>query len=208
MTDETIKCWGYSGSGQAGIVGLGAVSETPNPITGAVGVLGLAVGYENNCVILKPDNHVSCFGEGSSWMTGSSSGTDTNTVGSEIKTSVSQNLTGVTQVAVGRAAACAITSGGSVTCWGGSHTGCSGQNCGDLGTGNRTGSIYAVEVPAFAATGPTPGGVTAIAAEEYMFCAIRYGDLFCWGQNMNGSLGVPSVTSSFVTTPVLHENWP
>ena len=209
MGDETIKCWGFSGSAQAGVMGGGgAFSETPNPITGAVGVLGLAVGHENNCVILKPDNHVSCFGKGSNWMTGSSSGTDTNTVGTEIKTSVSQNLTGVTQVAVGRAAACAITATGSVACWGGSHTTCSGQNCGDLGTGNRAGSIYAVEVPAFAATGSTPGGVTDISADEYTFCVVRYGDVYCWGRNLNGQLGIPDVTAGFVTTPVLHESWP
>jgi|GEM_PF-2651928 len=206
MGDETVKCWGYSGNGEAGqAVGVVGI---PTTITGSSGVLGLSVGYQNNCVILKPDNHVSCFGEGDVWVNGSVGPADTTVIGPEIRMNASDQLVGVTQVAVGRGAACAITSTGSVACWGGKHTMCSMQNCGELGTGNRAGSIYAVEVPAFSATGPTPGGVTAIAADEHTFCAIRYGDLFCWGQNSNGSLGIPSVTSSFVTTPVMHRDWP
>ena len=86
---------------------------------------------------------------------------------------------------------------------------CSGaRNCGDLGNSNPGGNTFATEVPAFAATGSTPGGVTDISADEHTFCVVRYGDLFCWGRNLNGQLGLPDVTAEFVTTPVLHESWP
>ena len=81
-----------------------------------------------------------------------------------------------TEIAVGSAHACAITTDTTVRCW--------GYNAyGQLGNGYTYGLSYPAEAIGIS-------GATRIAAGEYHSCAIvTGGEVWCWGYNVYGQLG-------------------
>src|SRR5512140_2120517 len=78
-------------------------------------------------------------------------------------------------VSGGFAHTCAITTSGSVKCWGANEHG-------QLGDGSADDSALPVDV-----TLPAPA--TAIAAGYVHTCAIAGGAAYCWGDNTTGALG-------------------
>lgn len=82
-----------------------------------------------------------------------------------------------TRVVAGRLHSCALTSNGSVRCWG-------YQEVGQLGNGvsGVTERSPAVEVQGL-------GNVTALAAYSDHTCAVSDGGAYCWGSNDFGELG-------------------
>ncbi|MBK9517017.1 MAG: hypothetical protein IPO09_06600 [Anaeromyxobacter sp.] len=85
-------------------------------------------------------------------------------------------------VATGGDQACALTSDGSVQCWG-------ANGSGQLG---RTG----VGGPAPGEVAGLVGGVSAVAVGGRHACAIRGGTVWCWGADDLGQLGDGAATSS------------
>jgi hypothetical protein len=97
-----------------------------------------------------------------------------------VRTAVSGPLLqAVTDLAVGNAAACAVSSG-NVYCWGSNANGMLGANAaGD--------SMFAVQV--VTATGPL-GGVSQVSLGGSHGCAVTTtGKVYCWGSNSSGQLG-------------------
>lgn len=95
------------------------------------------------------------------------------------------------QVATGATHTCALTSAGTVSCWGPSN----GE--GQLGNGSigRDYTTYPSRVVGL------PDSITAITAGEYHTCALASDHtVWCWGLNEEGELGNQSTTSS--GTPV------
>jgi alpha-tubulin suppressor-like RCC1 family protein len=82
------------------------------------------------------------------------------------------------------AAACAITTGGAVWCW--------GDNAGDeLGNGGTTASSVPTPV-----SGLTSGVTSLSVGVNYAVCAIQSGNVWCWGSAGAGALGNGSASST------------
>jgi len=93
-------------------------------------------------------------------------------------------------VAAGNAHTCAVTSAGSVWCWGANWAG-------QLGDGTSTSRLTPVPV----SPRLPPLDVTALAAGDGHTCAVtRAGAVWCWGDNRAGQLGDGTTTTR--PTPV------
>lgn len=97
---------------------------------------------------------------------------------------------GVAQIATGGDHTCALTTGGSVKCWGYDEDG-------QVGAGSqrrhraRPHQVVGLD-----------NGVTAISGGHWHSCAVADGGAACWGYNAYGQLGDGSKTSASVPVPV------
>ena len=104
--------------------------------------------------------------------------------GSQVYTLVvGGELLHVTQIAVGSAHTCAVTTGGGVKCWG-------FNSKGQLGDGTYTARSYPGDVQNLTS------GVSKIFMGAMHTCALQSnGALSCWGQNEGGQLGDSTKTN-------------
>ena len=88
---------------------------------------------------------------------------------------------------------CALSSQGTVSCWG-------MNNAGQLGNASSTNSLFPVQVVGVGGTGFL-SGIVSISAGANSTCALSgSGNVYCWGANNGGQLGNNSTTGS--STPV------
>jgi alpha-tubulin suppressor-like RCC1 family protein len=177
-----VLCWGYNSTGELGD-GKTTNSWAPVPVTGLTsGVTAIAAGGQSTCALTSTGG-VLCWG----WNGDGELG-DGTTSWRSTPVPVTGLASGVTAIAAGGGAMCALTSAGGVFCWGYNRDG-------ELGNGTTTNSSTPVQV-----TGLTRG-VTAIAAEAQHVCALTSaGGVLCWGYNVDGELGNGTTTNS--STPV------
>lgn len=101
-----------------------------------------------------------------------------------------QGLGGVTMVAASGLHACALLSGGTVSCWGANESG-------QLGDGTTTDRSLPVPVAGLS-------NVIDIAVALGSSCALLSGGtVSCWGENAVGQLGIGSKKNQSAPTPVL-----
>jgi alpha-tubulin suppressor-like RCC1 family protein len=163
-------------AGSAGASGC-AGSITPPPAT------KLSGGNLHTCALTSAGG-VKCWGWNRYGQLGNSSNTDSN-----VPVDVTGLTSGVKSVSAGWDHTCALTSGGSVKCWG-------YNEFGELGDGTKNESNVPLDVPAFAS-----GGAVAIASGGAHTCVLTpAGAVKCWGANSRGQLGNGSGTDS--KTPV------
>lgn len=92
-----------------------------------------------------------------------------------------------TQVVTGATHTCALTSAGTVSCWGPDN------GDGELGNGSIGNDYTTYPTPVVG----LPDSITAIAAGQYHTCALASDHtVWCWGHNEQGELGNQSTTSS------------
>ncbi len=176
-----VKCWGNNNYGQ---LGDGSYNQSNIPV--AVygldhGIKEVAAGYGHSCA-LTVAGAVKCWGYNVYGQLGD--GTTTNQL---IPTDVSGLSSGVVAIAAGFYQSCALTTAGTVKCWGSN-----GQS--QLGNGSTIGSSTPVTVSGLS-------GVAAIALGGYHSCAVTTaGAVMCWGYNASGQLGDGTVVTR--STPV------
>ena len=182
-----VQCWGDNtygqlGNGSSGVSssGTGVVSypseAVPVPVTGLDnGATAISVGGVDACAVTA-GGAVQCWGDN----TYGQLGVDPMALAfSAVPVTVPGLTSGVTAVSVGDGAACALTAGGQVTCW-----------------GNAWGFVSQVAGP----WGPVPvaglsRGVTAVSVTGNNGCALTAGNgVVCWGDYVSQGNVYPPVT--------------
>ena len=176
-----LWCWGYNLYGQ---LGDGTITTRLVPTlapTMTSGVTQVSAGNSHTCAIKS--GALYCWGRNTSGQLG-----DGTTSLSSVPTQVTDMDSGVTEVSAGYFHTCAIKSG-ALFCWG-------RNNVGQLGDGNTTNFSVSVPTPVPTMT----SGVTQVSAGYIHTCAIKSGELWCWGYNQYGRLGDGTTSLSSVPT--------
>jgi len=175
-------CWGDNTSGQLGI-GTWSWSRLPSGVSGmSSGATQLSAGFDSTCAVVGT-TAVRCWGMNAQGQLGNRG------VGAYPEpTGVVDFSSGVTDVSAGQTFTCAVTAGGSVSCWGKNHYG-------QLGTGSTVDQLAAV-TPAIAS------GAQRVEAGYFHACAVMAGgNVRCWGRNESGQVGA-GTTNEMELTPV------
>lgn len=178
-----LYCWGQGGFGALGTGSTTAVA-TPTMVAGLGStVTAFSAGQYHSCAVSR--GALYCWGLNGGGQLGIGEGnTDTQLT----PMPVSGLDSGVTDVAAGANHTCAVHNG-EAKCWG------AGGN-GRLGDG----TVTTRHVPAAGVTG-LGTGVTKVSAGSAFSCAVKNGEVWCWGENSAGQLAQGS-TSAGSLVPV------
>jgi len=181
-TGGGVKCWGSNSNGQLGD-GTTTNRSTPVDVAGLTsGVTAITAGEYHTCALMTT-GQVKCWG----WNGSGELGDGTN-ISRSTPVDVSGMGSGVSAVDAGWWYTCALTTNGTVNCWG-------SNSAGGLGDGTTTDRSTPVAVAG------ALSGVTAIAVGLWHTCGLTTGGgVKCWGSNSNGELGDGTTTDR--TTPV------
>jgi alpha-tubulin suppressor-like RCC1 family protein len=150
-------------------VGIGYSTEAPASAK-------LGVGYSHSCAVTAAGG-VRCWGENGFGQLGDGTTTDRSLPVAVRGVGGAGTMTGVKAVAVGDYHTCALTSAGSVACWGDNDFGQLGV---DTGGADKTSPVLV----------PGVAKAVAIAAGGYHACALTAtGAVVCWGWNSKGQIG-------------------
>lgn len=176
-----VRCWGKNSDGQLG-VGTTSTLFTPTVVPGQW--RRVAAGRYATCAVSATDATVSCWGHNvGNWSVPAPAPAllETPTLVPDVGPAI--------DVAVGTDHACAITSDGTVRCWGDTLYG-------RVGVGATTSGV----VPA---TAPQQGGAplhaTRIAVSDHGSIAADLSGLWVWGDDAGNRLGVDPPTT--IATP-------
>jgi alpha-tubulin suppressor-like RCC1 family protein/lysophospholipase L1-like esterase len=178
-----VECWGEAWEPLGGPSHVG--SSTPTLIPGlSRGIAAISVGPDHACAVTTT-RQVQCWGQNALGQLG-----DGTKTASQTPVAVHGLPDDVVAVSAGAQHSCALTSLGSVHCWGNDAYGQLGNNS------------YAEQLVAVAVKG-LPQGVVSISAGGFHTCALTSaGRAYCWGDNGDGELGDGSFTSSPVPVEV------
>jgi alpha-tubulin suppressor-like RCC1 family protein len=168
MSDSTIKCWGYNGSGQ---LGDGTKTDRPLGITvsGLTNATEIAASDDHTCARLN-GGEVWCWGKNNKGQLGNGSTTDSSL---PVKVGGVAAANGVT---VGIEFSCAPLGDGTVKCWGDNTYGQLGDGSGLL----RSGAVAVMGLTS----------ATVVRAGSWHACAFASTNrVYCWGRNNVGQIG-------------------
>lgn len=183
-TAGAVKCWGANAEGQLGD-GTNNASATPVDVDLGSGVTAIAIaaGENHTCVVLDGGG-VKCWGDNTAGQLG-----DNVAPPSDSNTPVTvSGLTNASAVTAGQYHTCALTTDGSVKCWGYNVEG----QLGDNQASSTWRSLVPVQVSGLTS------GVSRISAGLNHTCALVSGGVKCWGKNNTGQLGDNSTTDRLV----------
>jgi alpha-tubulin suppressor-like RCC1 family protein len=165
-----VKCWGFNGYGQLGD-GTTASRAVPVDVVGLTsGVVAVVGGAWHTCA-LTTSGAVRCWGYNGGGTLGDGTTTQRTT-----PVSVAGLDGGVVQISAGGWHTCAVTTAGTVSCWGWNY-------CGQLGDGSTTTRVTPVPM--------TNGvGIRSVTAGSLHTCVVTAsGAAKCVGDNTSGQLG-------------------
>jgi len=163
LSNGEVKCWGKNTSGQLGD-GTKQLQSYPVIVAGLTNAVAISAGGEHTCAILK-DGKAKCWGKNLDGRVGD--GSNTRLILSPI------DVAGLTDslvlISAGYEHTCAVTSPGSIKCWGKNDMG----QVGDDTTRNRK---IATDVIAL------DSGIKSVSTGYATSCvATEYKNVLCWG---------------------------
>ncbi len=179
-----LYCWGNNAHGMLADDGL-EMSSLPVPIEGMGEVRQVALGTSHGCA-LNEEGEVYCWGRNEQGQLGL--GPDLPPVVWE-PTRV-EGLEGVEQVQVGAEYGCALTEGGEIYCWG---TTVQGQVGADI-----FGELYADRPRQVSVEEDGESKQAKALAVGFDHACALFGErrqLYCWGRNRYGQLGLSDLDS-------------
>lgn len=179
-------CWGDDAFGQ---VGNGAASSSQTPVqvlgVGGTGVLadvaGIDAGLFHTCAATR-DGSAFCWGVDSAGQLGNGAGGASETPTQVVGVGGAGVLANVTQIGVGDSHSCAVTSDGSVFCWG-------SDGSGQLGNGAGGSSQTPIRVVGVGGTGFLEHVSRIAVGPGYSCAGTGSGSVYCWGSDAAGQLG-------------------
>lgn len=177
----TVACWGDNAHGAVGD-GTTARRSSPTDVAGLSGVTELSAGLAAACAILG-DRTVRCWGDNREGQLGDE--------GPATAPVPWPGASDAASVAVGREHTCVLAAGGQVRCRGSNEQ---GQLASRVGLGDPDSrhqqSQTAIE------------GAVALSAGDFFTCArLSSGELRCWGDHREGSIGVGRVRTQRFREP-------
>jgi alpha-tubulin suppressor-like RCC1 family protein len=181
-----VLCWGDNFQGELGD-GTTTNRSMPVAVSGLTsGVTAIAAGFEFTCAVTSGGGVV-CWGFNNDGQLGNNT-TTSNKTPVAVVDSNGVAITAATAITAGASHACAVTSSGTVLCWG-----LNGQ--GQLGDNTTTSRSTALAVAGNWANVT----VTAVTASGLHTCALTGGGtVLCWGDNFYGQLGDGTTTNRLV----------
>jgi cysteine-rich repeat protein len=212
--DGQLRCWGDNTYGQLGYASLGlpnvGATFTPAVFDRTVSIKGavsqLALGVEHTCA-LTVDGAVYCWGRNDAGQLGYGHTEDLGDEPGEAPIDVGpvQLPTSALSVAAGSSHTCALLDDGELHCWGDGSRGQLGIGDGfdgDIGAGLDP-YPRAVDGPPLETLGMAPRSVQ-IGVGAFGCVTDPADDVYCWGANECGQLGIGSdVDAPAMTGPAL-----
>lgn len=200
-SEHKAYCWGSGGSGQLGTTNYSNSSVPVAVSTGGVltglTILSISTGLNHTCVIAS-NNKPYCWGTDLGGQLGNDMWLIPVTQPTPVAVQTTGLLSGKTVSALsvtGAYHSCVIASDLKAYCWGDNLHGALGSNLGAVPMGYPD-DVYVAGV----LSGKT---MKAIATGQYNTCAIASDDkAYCWGDNVNGTIGNNTINSSNVPRAV------
>ncbi len=165
LADQTVACWG-SNSGRLGDTTT-TTRSAPVAMDGITGAIDVGAGWGHSCVALTGGG-VRCAGTYNNWGQLGDGTTMTRLSPVDVL-----DLSNAVALGIGSYHSCAITSAGTVRCWGNNQTGA-------LGIGTTDDSVHGMPVDV-----PGLSDVVQIRGGSALTCAITSsGALYCWGNGI------------------------
>jgi alpha-tubulin suppressor-like RCC1 family protein/predicted Ser/Thr protein kinase len=178
----SVQCWGSNRTKELGDA-KSADSPTPVGVVGLTDVTQVSVGASTACAVRAIGTAV-CWGDNGQGQLGGAT-----TPSSPVPVIVSGLASGVRQVAVGAATACAVMGDGTARCWGAGGDGA-------LGNGSDESSNKPVPVRDLT-------NATQVTVGRNFACArLATATVSCWGNNSRGQLGNGTTNGSSTPTAV------
>ncbi len=197
-TNGTVKCWGSNWDGQLGYGDTNNRGDNPNEMGDILPMVNLgtnflvkqiALGYYHTCV-LSTNSTVKCWGDSTYGQLGhgdiSSRGDNSNEMGDDLPTIDLGISFSIKQIYGGGFHTCALSTNGTVKCWGSNWDGQLGY--GD--TNNRGDNPNEMGNNLPIVNLGTNFLVKQISTQGYHTCALSTNrTVKCWGENWVGHLG-------------------
>lgn len=173
-SDGNAYCWGENGRGQLG-VGDTLPHKTATAVAGGLHFASITTGFWHTCAITAAGTGF-CWGDNTYGELG---------VGDTLSVSAPKQIGGSTTfraLTAGSIHECGIATNGSTFCWGANFSG-------QLGDGTSTRRVLpTAAAPGLSFANLRAGRANSIYASTCGMTAT--GDMYCWGNNSRGQLGV------------------
>lgn len=174
IANGALFCWGENDNREVSGAVVGDVTEPLEIFAPDATVwTDVSAGADYTCGIA--DGRPYCWGLNLTGQLGDGTTTD-----SGVPQGIPTTVTDWTSIAAGDAHTCAVSTGGGVFCWGRNVRGELGPNAA-LSTGPSS--------PVAVTIGGAPLLANDVAVGYQSSCAIRAGEVLCWGLNSSGQLG-------------------